>query len=107
MKGVASATSFFAPMFHAGAAGSCVSGFGCYFRRVSNAASITSKREWTAVRCASLDDMRTQNILFWQAQGAAMIRRAAWELVEEYWQANKLDPDELRFSRSVTSVRRA
>jgi hypothetical protein len=51
--------------------------------------------------------MRTQNIIFWQAQGGAMIRRAAWELVEEYWQIHKLDPDELRFSRSATSVRKA
>jgi len=66
-----------------------------------------SKKEWTAVRCTSLDDMRTQNILFWQAQGGAVIRRAAWELVVEYWQTNQRDPDELRFSRSVTSVFKA
>jgi hypothetical protein len=66
----------------------------------------SSRSAWTAVRCESLDDMRTQNILFWQNQGGAMIRRAAWELVEEYWKANQLDPDELRFSRSAAFVRR-
>ena len=74
---------------------------------MSKLVATPSKREWTAVRCSSLDDMRTQNILFWQAQGGAVIRQAAWEMVVEYWQANKLDPDELRFSRSGTSVRRA
>lgn len=29
--------------------------------------SADPKRQWTAVRCDSLDDMRDQNILFWQA----------------------------------------
>ena len=65
------------------------------------------RKEWTAVRCAGFDDMRDQNIRFWQSQGGAEIRRAAWDLVTDYWHANKLPPDELRFSRSVTAVRRA
>ena len=64
------------------------------------------KREWTVVRCDGFDDMRTQNILFWQAQGGSAIRQAAWDIVLDYWKANNLDPDELRFCRSTASVRR-
>jgi hypothetical protein len=67
----------------------------------------TAVREWTAIRCAGLDDMRTQNILFWQEQGGSAIRKAAWDIVLDYWKANNLNPNELRFCRSVTSVRRS
>ena len=58
------------------------------------------------MRGDGFDDMRDQNIRFWQSLGGAEIRRAAWELVTDYWDANKLPLDELRFSRSVTAVRR-
>ena len=54
---------------------------------------------WHAVKCNSLDDMRTQNIRFWQRAGGAAIRAAAWELVVESWTAQKRNPDELRFQR--------
>lgn len=70
--------------------------------------TITSPRAgWHGVRCASLDDMRTQNIRFWQQAGGARIRQAAWELVEETWKAQKRDPNELRFSRLAQTVREA
>lgn len=59
---------------------------------------------WHAVKCSSLDDMRTQNIRFWQMQGGAVIRQAAWELVVETWQAQHRDPNELRFSRLAPAV---
>lgn len=54
---------------------------------------------WEAVRCTSLDDMRTQNIRFWQRQGGNAIRQAAWDLVMETWRTRGLDPNELRFQR--------
>lgn len=56
--------------------------------------------EWEAKKCASLDEMRTENIRFWQRQGGAAIRKAAWELVVESWDAQKRDINELRFQRS-------
>jgi hypothetical protein len=65
------------------------------------------RQEWTAVRCSDFDDMRTQNILFWQAQGGSAIRQAAWEIVKDYWKVHHLNPNELRFCRSTTSVRRS
>ena len=60
---------------------------------------------WQAVKCTSLDDMRTQNIRFWQQAGGAAIRQAAWELVVETWQAQNRDPDELRFQRLAPAIR--
>lgn len=60
---------------------------------------------WEAVRCSSLDSMRTQNVLFWQRQGGAAIRQAAWELVLDVWKAQKRDPDELRFQRIAPNLR--
>lgn len=69
--------------------------------------STTSRAGWQAVKCASLDDMRTQNILFWQRAGGAAIRAAAWDLVVETWLAQKRNPDELRFQRLAPSVREA
>ncbi len=59
---------------------------------------------WEAKKCASLDEMRTENIRFWQRQGGAAIRQAAWELVIETWKVQKRDPNELRFQRSPSIV---
>ena len=67
----------------------------------------SDRSNWEAVRCADLDDMRTQNIRFWQRQGGRAIREAAWELVVDAWEIKQRDPDELRFQRSVATVRRA
>jgi transposase len=63
------------------------------------------KEGWHAVRCVDLDDMRRQNILFWQQAGGVAIRQAAWELVEEWWQMKKKNPDELRFQRLASQLR--
>ena len=62
---------------------------------------------WYAKKCGSLDEMRTENIRFWQRQGGAAIRAAAWELVVETWKAQKRDSDEFRFQRSPSVVREA
>ncbi len=70
-------------------------------------ASTTTRAGWHGVRCSSLNDMRTQNILFWQRAGGAAIRQAAWELVVETWQSQHRNPDELRFQRLATPIREA
>lgn len=67
----------------------------------------SSRAGWYGKKCASLDEMRSENIRFWQRQGGAAIRQAAWDLVVESWKAQKRDPDELRFQRSPASVREA
>lgn len=68
---------------------------------------IATRQGWHAVRCSSLDDMRTQNIRFWQQAGGAKIREAAWDLVTETWKAQKRDLNELRFPRLAPVVRQA
>ncbi|MBB5036074.1 hypothetical protein HNQ64_000308 [Prosthecobacter dejongeii] len=60
---------------------------------------------WYAKKCESLDSMRTENIRFWQNQGGAAIRQAAWELVIESWKQQKRNLDELRFQRSPSPLR--
>ncbi|MBL9182320.1 MAG: hypothetical protein JNN17_09280 [Verrucomicrobiaceae bacterium] len=67
----------------------------------------TSRAQWQGVKCADLDDMRTQNIRFWQRAGGAAIRAAAWDLVVETWHAQKRNPDELRFQRLAPALREA
>ena len=62
---------------------------------------------WEAVRCSNLDSMWTQNVLFWQRQGGAAIRQAAWELVVEAWKAQNRNPDERRFQRTAPVFRKA
>ena len=74
---------------------------------MTDASNTTSRADWQAVKCASLDDMRTQNIHFWQRAGGAAIREAAWDLVVETWRAQKRNPDELRFQRLAPLVREA
>lgn len=64
-----------------------------------------SRSDWQGVKCESLDEMRSQNIRFWQQAGGAMIRQAAWELVLETWQIQNRDPDELRFQRLAPPIR--
>lgn len=65
-----------------------------------------SREGWHAIKCKDLDDMRTQNIRLWQQAGGAAIRQAAWELVQDWWQARKNDPDELRFQRIAPNLRK-
>ncbi len=65
----------------------------------------SERADWHGVKCASLDEMRTQNIRFWQRAGGAMIRQAAWELVVDSWIAQNRDPNELRFQRLAQDLR--
>ena len=64
------------------------------------ASNTTADRSgWYAKKCASLDEMRTENIRFWQRQGGAAIRQAAWELVVAKWMQDGRDLEELKFKR--------
>jgi hypothetical protein len=62
---------------------------------------------WTVVKCASLDEMRANHIRAWQAVPPAERLKAAWELVVDAWEMKKRNPDELRFQRAVTVIRKA
>jgi hypothetical protein len=67
----------------------------------------TGPSGWYGKKCGSLDEMRTEGIRFWQRQGGAAIRQAAWELVVENLEARHGDGNELRFQRSAPAVREA
>jgi hypothetical protein len=70
-----------------------------------NTSTPTQREGWYAVRCHDLEDMRRQNIAYWQRAGGAAIRQAAWELVQDWWEMKKKNPDELRFQRIAPSLR--
>lgn len=65
------------------------------------------RKDWTVRRCHSFDDMRVQSIRQWQRLSATARANAAWELVVDAWKLKRLDPDELRFQRIVTVLRKA
>ncbi len=51
--------------------------------------------------------MRCQQVKDWQALSGSERRKAAWELVVDYWVGMKgMNPDELRLQRSVTKLTR-
>jgi hypothetical protein len=66
------------------------------------------RSHWTIRKFTSHEEMRCYQVREWQKLSGAARRKAAWELVTDYWCAMKgMHPDELRLQRSVTSVRRA
>ena len=62
---------------------------------------------WIAVKCSSFDEMRANHISAWQAVPPAERLKAAWELVVDAWEMKKRDPNELRFRKIVTVIRKA
>ena len=57
--------------------------------------------------CDSADEMRALAIADWQKLGSAARNQAAWELVKEWWVANKGDPSALSLQKTmVTMIRR-
>ncbi len=51
--------------------------------------------------------MRTLAIADWQKLGSAARNQAAWEVVKEWWVANKGDPSALSLQKTmVTIIRR-
>jgi hypothetical protein len=73
--------------------------------RMSEAAE--RRANWPVVKCSSFEEMRIHHIRAWQAVTSAERMKAAWDMVVEAWEMKKLDPDELRFQRSVTVIRKA
>jgi hypothetical protein len=62
---------------------------------------------WTIRKFSSFEEQRCQQVRDWQAVPGAERRKAAWELVIDYWVGMKgRNPDELRLQRSVTRLRR-
>ncbi len=65
------------------------------------------RSHWTIRKFESLEELRCQQIKDWQALKGADRRKAAWELVTDYWIGMKgLHPDELRLQRSITNFTR-
>jgi len=68
---------------------------------------MTDRSHWTIRKFSSFEEQRRQQVRDWQAVSGAERRKAAWELVEDYWIGKKgKHPDELRLQRSVTNIRR-
>ena len=65
------------------------------------------RSHWVVKKFDSFDEQRDWQIAQWQKVSGAERRKAAWELVHDYWvgMQNK-HPDELRLQRSITNFRR-
>lgn len=65
------------------------------------------RSHWTIRKYGSHEELRCQQVKDWQALSGAERRKAAWELVVDYWVGTKgAHPDELRLQRSVTHLSR-
>ena len=65
------------------------------------------RSHWTIRKFSSFEEQRSQQVRDWQKVSGSERRKAAWELVVDYWVGNKgVNPDELRLQRSVTHLRR-
>jgi hypothetical protein len=65
------------------------------------------RSHWTVKKFTSHEDLRAFGIKEWQKLSGAARRKAAWELVEDYWVNKKgKHPDELRMKRVITSFQR-
>ncbi|MEK7950950.1 hypothetical protein [Luteolibacter soli] len=65
------------------------------------------RSHWVVRKFASFEEQRCQQVRDWQAVSGAERRKAAWDLVLDYWVGVKgMDPDELRLQKSITHLRR-
>lgn len=70
-------------------------------------APVKDRSHWKIRRFDSHEELRCQQVKDWQALSGADRRKAAWELVVDYWVGMKgMHPDELRLQRSVTKLTR-
>lgn len=70
-------------------------------------APVKNRSHWKIRRFDSHEELRCQQVKDWQALSGADRRKAAWELVVDYWVGMKgMHPDELRLQRSVTKLTR-
>lgn len=66
------------------------------------------RSDWVVKRFSSFDDQRAWQLQEWQKLTGAERRKAAWELVYDYWVGmKKVEPNELRLQRTVTNLTRA
>jgi hypothetical protein len=69
--------------------------------------TIKDRSHWTLRKFGSHEELRCQQVRDWQSLSGAARRKAAWELVTDYWIGMKgKHPDELRLQRSVTKLTR-
>jgi hypothetical protein len=62
---------------------------------------------WQIRKFNSHEELRCQQVKDWQALSGADRRKAAWELVYDYWVGMKgMQPDELRLQRFITNFTR-
>lgn len=64
------------------------------------------RSQWVAKKCSSFEEMREFSIEQWQKCTFVERMDAAWDMVLEAWEMKGYDPDELRFQRNVTTVKR-
>ena len=65
------------------------------------------RSHWVFRKFDSHDELRRQQVIDWQAVSGAERRKAAWELVVDYWVGMKgVNTNELRLQRSVTKLTR-
>lgn len=68
---------------------------------------VKDRSHWVIRKFGSHEELRRQQIRDWQDLSGAERRKAAWELVVDYWVGMKgMHPDELRLQRSVTRLSR-
>lgn len=68
---------------------------------------VKDRSHWQIRKFDSFEELRCQQVRDWQALSGAERRKAAWELVVDYWVGMKgMDPNELRLQRSVTKFTR-
>jgi hypothetical protein len=68
---------------------------------------IKDRSHWTIRKFNSHEELRCQQVRDWQMLSGEERRKAAWELVTDYWIGMKeKHPDELRLQRSVTKLTR-
>ena len=68
---------------------------------------VKDRSHWKVRKFTSHEELRCAQVRDWQEAGAKARHKAAWELVTEYWLGmKKINPNELRFQRSITSFTR-
>jgi len=67
---------------------------------------VKDRSHWVVRKCCSLQEMERLHLRQWQVVSGNDRVNAAWAMVVEAWELKKRNPDELRFQRSVTSVKR-
>ena len=64
------------------------------------------RSHYVAKKCNSFDEMRAFQIEQWQSRPFMERMDAAWQMVVEAWEMKGYNVDELRFQRTITTVKR-